>query len=111
MVDTDGNFEALIPLFLEAGVDGFWPLEVASGMDPVILRKKYGKSFSISGGVDKRVIAAGKKEINIELKRLTPVIEEGGFIPTLDHAAPPDIPFQNFMYYLDLKRKIIFGNY
>ncbi|MCL4415295.1 MAG: hypothetical protein M1365_01130 [Actinobacteria bacterium] len=111
LVDTDGNFEVLIPLFLEAGVDGFWPLEVASGMDPVMLRKKYGKAFSISGGIDKRVIAAGKREIDIELKRLTPVIEEGGYIPTLDHAAPPDISFKNFMYYIDLKRKIIFGNY
>ena len=27
MVDTDGNCDALIPLLMEAGVDGLWPLE------------------------------------------------------------------------------------
>ena len=109
-VDTDGNFDALIPLFLEAGVDGFGPIEVASGIDPVILRKKYGKSFSMVGGVDKRKIAKGKKEIEDEIRKLIPIIEEGGYIPTIDHAAPPDISLENFLYYLELKRKAIFGN-
>ena len=40
IVDTDGNFDVLIPLFLEAGVEGFGPIEAAAGMDPLNLRKK-----------------------------------------------------------------------
>ena len=34
-VDSDGNVEQLLPLFIEAGVDGIYPCEVQSGSDPV----------------------------------------------------------------------------
>jgi len=30
----------------------------------------------------------------------------GGYIPTVDHTVPPDVPLENFLYYLQLKRKI-----
>jgi len=43
MVDSDGNINELIPLWLDAGVNCFWPLKVAAGMDPVALRKRFGK--------------------------------------------------------------------
>jgi len=107
MVGTDGNFDLLIPLFLEAGVNMFQPVEVAAGMDPVKLRKKYGKSFSMLGGIDKREISKGEKEINNELKKLIPVIDNGGYIPTIDHAIPPDISLKNFKYYLKIKSEIL----
>ena len=42
-VDSDGNINELIPLWLELGVNGFLSLEVAAGMDAVFLRKKYGR--------------------------------------------------------------------
>ena len=106
-VDTDGDFEVLIPLFLEAGIDGFMPMEVAAGMDPVVFRKKYGKSFHMYGGVDKREVAKGKREIANELKKLAPVIEGGGYIPTIDHTVQPGVTLENFNYYLKLKRKIL----
>ena len=44
LVDTDGDHNVLIPVFLEAGVDGFGPIERAAGMDPVAIRRKYGRS-------------------------------------------------------------------
>ncbi len=109
IVDTDGDFEALIPLFLEAGVDGFNPMEVAAGMDPVAMRKKYGRKFCMVGGVDKRVIAKGPKAIDKELARLAPVIRGGGYIPWIDHAIPPDISFADFQYYMNIKRQVLGG--
>jgi uroporphyrinogen decarboxylase len=36
-------------------------------------------------------------------------MEEGGFIPTIDHSVPPDVSLADFMYYLELKRKVLFG--
>ena len=47
-----------------------------------------------------------KSEIEDELKKISPVIEEGGFIPTVDHAVQPGVTLENFKYYLNLKRKI-----
>ena len=109
LVDTDGDFGALIPAFLEGGVDGFNPMEVAAGMDPVAMRRKWGHSFAMVGGVDKREIAKGKREIEAQIEHLAPLVEEGGFIPWIDHAIPPEVSLANFEYYLERKRKIIFG--
>ena len=38
-MDSDGNFEVLIPLLLEGGINCLEPLEVAAGMDAVVLRE------------------------------------------------------------------------
>jgi len=106
-LDSDGNTEALIPLLIEAGINCHWPLEAAADMDPVMIRKKYGKSLALIGGIDKRELAKDKKAIEEELRRkIVPMLETGGYIPTVDHTVPPDVPLQNFLHYLELKRKI-----
>ena len=108
LVDTDGNHEVLTPLFLEAGVNGFGPMERAAGMDPVATRRQYGRSLVMLGGVDKREIAKGRRAIEREVAQsIAPIIDQGGYIPTIDHSIPPDISLEDFRYYLDLKRKVI----
>jgi len=109
MVDSDGNIEELIPLWLEGGVNVFYPLEIASGMDPVKLSKKYGQDVILVGGIDKRALAKGKQAIEKELAAKISLIEKGGYIPTVDHSIPPDISFGNFCYYMKLKRTVITG--
>jgi uroporphyrinogen decarboxylase len=108
-VDTDGNPEALIPMLMDAGVDIIWPLERAAGQDPVRLRAKYGRSLRLWGGVDKRVLAEGPEAIDAHLRALAPLIEEGGFIPTVDHTVPPDVSWENFKYYMAQKEKLLRG--
>ncbi len=109
-LDSDGNTEPLVPLFLEAGVNCHWPLEAAAGMDPLKIRRKYGNNLALSGGIDKRELAKGKKAIEEELRRkILPMLDSGGYIPTVDHTVPPDISLENFTYYLELKRRIAEG--
>lgn len=110
-VDTDGNCEALIPLLLEAGVDAIWPLERASDMDPVRIRKKFGRDLRLWGGVDKMELAKGKDAIDTHLRALLPVIEEGGYIPTVDHLVSPDVSLENFMYYMKRKDDLLRGKF
>ena len=43
LVDCDGNIDALLPLWLEAGVNLHFPLEVAASCDPLAYRKQYGQ--------------------------------------------------------------------
>ncbi len=62
-VDSDGNINELIPLWLECGLNSHWPLECAAGMDAVALRKKYGKDLILCGNIDKMVFAKGKEAI------------------------------------------------
>ena len=107
-LDSDGNSEVLIPLFIEAGITCHWPLERASDMDPLKIRAKYGHDLALAGGIDKRALARGRKAIEEELYHHVPqLLEDGGYIPTLDHAFPPDISYDNFLYYLELKRKLL----
>jgi len=111
-VDSDGNFDTLIPLLLEGGVTGIWPLEQASGpeMNPVALRKKYGHDLALMGGIDKRVLAKDKKSIEAELMSKLPyLLSSGGYIPFVDHNIPSDVPFENFEYYIKLKKRLLEG--
>lgn len=105
-LDSDGNIDSLIPIWLDAGIDIVYPFEVQAGMDVVALRKKYGKSLRMWGGFDKKIVARGKREIDAEAKRLAPLVEEGGYICGMDHAAPPDISFENFTHFMRIMERI-----
>ena len=110
-IDTDGNPEALVPMFMDAGVDVLWPLERASDQDPVRLRKKFGKSLRLWAGVDKRELAKDRRAIDDHLRTMIPLIEEGGFIPAVDHTVPPDVPLDNFLYYMERKQALLEGRF
>ena len=102
LVDTDGDARVLIPLFLEGGVNGIYPLEVQAGMNAVALRRKYGKRLIMIGNIDKRAIAKGGSFIEREIESKLPYLKkEGGYIPSLDHEVPPDIPYKNYVHYLN----------
>ncbi|OQX84424.1 hypothetical protein B6D60_09370 [candidate division KSB1 bacterium 4484_87] len=106
-IDTDGNPTQLIPLLLDAGVDVLWPVERAADFHPVEIRKSFGKSLRLWGGVDKRVLTQGPAAIRAHLRELIPLIEEGGFIPSIDHLVPPDVSWDNFQYYLEYKHALL----
>ena len=108
-LDSDGNCEVLIPLLMDAGIDLIWPLERAADMEPGRIRKEFGKSLRLSGGVDKRELAKGPKAIDAHLAELAPLVEEGGYIPTVDHAVPPDVSWENIRYYFEAKRRLLEG--
>jgi uroporphyrinogen decarboxylase len=107
-VDSDGNIDELIPIWLdECGLNFHWPLEVASNMDAVALRKKYGKELILGGNIDKRVFAKGEKAIREEVLNKVPfLLETGGYFPSIDHIIPPDLSFRNFRYFVNLLREI-----
>ncbi len=109
IIDSDGNCELVIPYFMEAGVDAIWPLERASDMDPLALRKKFGRSLHLWGGVDKRELAKDNAAIDAHLRTLQPLIADGGFIPTVDHLVPPDVPLANFEHYMRRKHQLLRG--
>jgi Uroporphyrinogen decarboxylase (URO-D) len=99
-LDSDGDITNLIPLWLEAGVNGLWPFEVAAGMDVLAVRRKYGHDLAIGGGIDKRAVALGGDTMRQAVDRVMPLVEDGGYLPELDHTAPPDISWQNYCDYM-----------
>ena len=43
------------------------------------------------------------------LSKLPKLLKDGGYLPQIDHLAPPDISYQNWLYYLKAKRRICEG--
>jgi uroporphyrinogen-III decarboxylase len=106
-VDTDGDARKIIPLFLEGGVTGVFPLEVIAGMDVKALREEFPK-LQLIGGVDKLNLISGKDAIDNELdNKIKPTLKKGGFIPTVDHLVPPEVSWGNFSYYRRRLNEII----
>ena len=101
-IDSDGYIAELIPIWIEAGFDGTWPVEVAAGNDIVAYRRRHGKRMAFGGGIDKRALAAGGQVMRAELIRVAPVLQEGGYIPGCDHGVPPDVSWPNFNEYTRL---------
>jgi uroporphyrinogen decarboxylase len=104
--DCDGNLMPILDQFLAGGINCMFPLEVAGGTDPVAIREKYGRRVLLQGGVDKIALLKGPKGIEQELLRLKPLVEEGGFVPHVDHRCPADVTLENYKFYLKLKRQM-----
>ncbi|GHU35235.1 hypothetical protein FACS1894105_03520 [Clostridia bacterium] len=98
-VDTDGRATDVIDLYREIGMDYMSPFEVASGSDVVEVGRKY-PDLRMRGGIDKRILAAGKEAIDREIDRIMPVMKKrGGYIPCCDHCVPEEVKFEDYMHY------------
>ena len=105
-VDSDGHIGELIPLWIEEGIDCCSPLEVAAGNDIVDFRRRFGKNMAFMQGIDKRVIARGKAELERHVDEIVPpLFKDGGFIPGCDHGVPPDISWPNYVEFVRLLAK------
>jgi hypothetical protein len=105
LVDCDGCIDELIPLWLEANVNLMFPLEVAAGCDAVRYREQYGRDLLMIGNIDKRVLRDGNTRKDIEdevMSKVPQLVADGGYSPMVDHQVPPDVPFENFKYYMEL---------
>ena len=105
-VDSDGNIEPLIPLWLELGINCVTPCEVAAGMNVVSIGQKYPRLIMM-GGIDKRKLAEDKEAVEREVMcKVPPLVQRGGYFPGVDHAVPPDISLENFGYFVSLLKKV-----
>ncbi len=106
-LDCDGKIDALIPTWLENGVNVMFPIEVGTwnaSLQP--WREKYGREIRGVGGMDKRVLAYDYAAIDAEIERLRSLVDLGGFIPCPDHRLPPNASWENVQYYCERMRKV-----
>ena len=107
LVDSDGIPDLLVPMWLESGFDIIFPVEVGKwGGSVKKLREKYGVDLNAMGGVDKYIIAKGRKEIRKHLQELAPQVEAGGYLPIPDHRIPPEVSYENMREYIDEFHKL-----
>ena len=106
--DSDGDMNAVIPAFMEAGVNCMHPMEPAANMDIVKIREQYGTQLAFYGGIDKHVIRQSKEEIVAELEyKIPPMVASGGCVLALDHRIPNGTPLENYRFYLQKAWEIL----
>jgi hypothetical protein len=105
-LDCDGMIDALIPTWLNNGVNTMFPIEVGTWNASIApWREQYGKGLKGVGGMNKNVFAKDFAAVDAEIERLKPLIELGGFIPCPDHRIPPGAKWDNVRYYCEQMRK------
>jgi hypothetical protein len=109
-VDCDGWIDALIPVWLENGVNTMFPIEVGTWNSSIApWREKFGRELRGVGGMNKTVFGRDRAAIHREIERLKPLVEAGGYIPCPDHRIPPDAEWDNVRYYCDRMRSVFGG--
>jgi len=105
-MDSDGYVGELIPIWIESGISACDPVEVAAHNDICEYRRLFGRKMAYRGGVDKRAMAKGGRTIRDELRRIEPVVRDGGYIPGCDHGVPSDVSWPSFVDYSRLLAKM-----
>ena len=105
-IDTDGYCHDLIPVYMEAGITGMYPIEATCGMDVVKVRKDFPE-LKMMGGIPKMEIRHGKDKIDEILQPVKTAYDMGGYIPFGDHLIPPEIHWDDFRYYREGLNSVI----
>lgn len=107
-VDCDGKIDALVPIWLEHGVNTMFPIEVGTWRASIApWRAAHGRRIRGVGGMDKVVFSRDAAAIDAEIARLRPLVESGGFIPCPDHRIAPDAAWDLVRRYCDGMRRVL----
>lgn len=100
-VYSSGAVEDIIPIWLDAGINGLVLTHAAKcGLPYKRLRREFARSILLFGGVDWRAVMNGPEALDRELEENTrPVLEQGGYVPHLDDTVRENMPFENYRYY------------
>jgi uroporphyrinogen decarboxylase len=104
-LDCDGKIDALLPIWLDNGVNTMFPIEVGT-WDASIRpwREQYGRELRGVGGMRKHVLAQNRAAVEAEVERLKGLVDLGGYIPCPDHRIAPDAEWDLVRLYCDRMR-------
>ena len=106
LVDSDGDERPLVPLWMQGGVNIVFPWETQFGLDITEVRRQYPR-LGMIGGINKAARAKGRQGIDKELEKIPFMLEQGRYIPGLDHGVPPDVSWDDYRYFCDRLREMI----
>jgi uroporphyrinogen decarboxylase len=107
MVDSDGDERPLVDLWLEGGVTITFPWESQFGLDVTAVRRQWPK-MGIIGGLNKHALAQGREAMDAELAKVPWLLEQGRYLPGLDHGVPTDVSWDDYRYFFDRLRTLIY---
>lgn len=106
---SDGEISPFIPEFIDIGLDGINPLDVKSGLDPVGLKRKYGRDVLFRGG-NNAMLWDDFEMAEAEIKKILPSMKEsGGYIFSSDHSIPDSVKLETYKNIVRLAK--VLGRY
>ena len=101
-----GDVRPFVPELISMGLDALNPLEVKAGMNPIELKREYGKDLVLHGGIN-AVLWDQPEAIREEMQRVVPVVKEsGGYIFSSDHSVPSTVSLEDFRRITDLAKEL-----
>lgn len=106
-----GAVESFMELFIESGFDIINPVQInATGMDTMVLKKKYGSRIIFwGGGVDTQgVFPFGTPDqVKEQVKRQCEILNNnGGFVFNTIHNIQANVPFKNVVAMLEALKEL-----
>jgi uroporphyrinogen decarboxylase len=101
MAHTDGDVYALIPEYIEMGLDLLNPVQPGvTHMDHTLLKKQFGGQLAFHGGIDiQHLLPHGTcEEVRVATRNtLNALGTGGGYIAAPTHYLQPDVPPENIL--------------
>jgi len=101
-----GDIMPFVPDLVDMGLDMLNPLEVKAGMDPEVLKSKFGDKLTFRGGLN-ALYYKKPQQMWDEMKRLIPMMKKnGGYIVSTDHSIPDDVSLEQFREFVRLAKEL-----
>jgi uroporphyrinogen decarboxylase len=93
------------------GLDTLWNEHCnAAGDDYVALRRRFGKNLRLIGGIDSRALYQDRRAVDDAIERVVPpLLEDGGYLPSVDDRVRSNVPFENYRYYRERLAALVGG--
>lgn len=105
-----GDIHSIFPDLIEIGMDAVNPIQVnADHMDPVVLKREYGKDIVFFGGIDENVVllTGTEQQVRDETRRIIDILgHDGRYIVAASHDyLLPEVPARNIVAMFDEAKK------
>ena len=101
-----GRITELVPDLIELGVDILDPMEIKAGMDPLYMKKEFGKDLALRGGFDIQNWSHPEKAEE-EIRRVLPgMMELGGYVFSSDHSIADSVSFDNYKHVVSVVKEV-----
>jgi uroporphyrinogen decarboxylase len=101
-----GDVRPFVPELIEIGVDILNPIEVKAGMDPVALKRQYGRTLAFHGGLNAALYPQPEK-LYAEMRKVVPEMKKGGgYVISTDHSVPDSVSLEDFRRFVALSKEL-----
>lgn len=104
MSTTGGDLSSLLPMLVDAGINGLWISNIVSTeMEYSKLRQKFGPEVALIGGIDATALSRDEAAVrDAVMSTAPPLLESGRYLPCLDDRPRQNTSFRLYALYREL---------